>query len=238
MSGPPRKKTRRTAAARREQLLDVTTRLVAERRFHAISIEAVAPEAGITRATVYNHFADLNELLDAVIQRETSRALAQVSETALTDLDEGDPGADVRSPRAYLHAVNNQPSTWRLILMPPEGAPETLHQSIAKGRHTVLARLTRAVRPAMALGRITGRRTDRATAVGGIGRVCPPASDRSRPLPTRAAAPACAVVAKPRRTRAQIVHVTCPSGSSQGVASKRSTTARTVIGVRWRGTSW
>lgn len=153
MTGPPRPKTRRSAAARREQLLDVTTRLVAELGFHAISIAAVSARAGVTRATVYNHFHDLNELLEAVIERETSRALAQVSETTLRDLSEGDPPElMLESLRAYLHAVNNQPSTWRLILMPPEGAPETLHQSIAKGRHTVLARLTRAVRPVMALG--------------------------------------------------------------------------------------
>jgi AcrR family transcriptional regulator len=142
-----------SASARRDQLLDVATRLVGERGFHGVSIEAIARSAGITRATVYQHFADLNALLEAVIERETSRALVQVSETTLPDLSDGDPPElMLESLRAYLQAVNNQPSTWRLILMPPEGAPETLHQSIAKGRDTVLARLTRAVRPAMTLG--------------------------------------------------------------------------------------
>jgi len=152
MTGRPPKSTRRSAAARREQLLDVTTRLVAERGFHAISIEAVSGRAGVTRATVYNHFRDLHELLEAVIERETSRALVQVSETTLPDLSDGNPPElMLESLRAYLQAVNNQPSTWRLILMPPEGAPETLHESIANGREMVLARLTQAVRPAMAL---------------------------------------------------------------------------------------
>jgi hypothetical protein len=33
--------------------------------------------------------------------------------------------------------------------MPPEGAPATLHKSIADGRATILARLTEAVRPAL-----------------------------------------------------------------------------------------
>lgn len=143
-----------SAPARRDQLLDVTTRLVGERGFHGISIEAIAQSAGITRATVYQHFADLNALLEAVIERETSRALAQVSETTLSDLTEGDPRElMLESLRAYLHAVQNQPSTWRLILMPPEGAPETLHESIASGRDAVLTRLTQAVRPALALDR-------------------------------------------------------------------------------------
>lgn len=141
--------TRRSAAARREQLLDVTTRLVAERGFHAISIEAVSVRAGVTRATVYNHFRDLHQLLEAVIERETSRALAQVSETTLTNLDEGQPEQlMLEALEAYLQAVRSSPTTWRLVLMPPEGAPAALHVRIAAGRAAVLERLSRAVQPA------------------------------------------------------------------------------------------
>ncbi len=144
----PRKSTRRSAAARREQLLNVTTRLVAEQGFHAISIEAVSARAGVTRPLVYNHFRDLRELLEAVIERETSRALAQVSETTLTNLDEGDPGQlMLEALDAYLQAVRSSPSTWRLVLMPPEGAPAALHAKIAEGRAAVLERLSRAVQP-------------------------------------------------------------------------------------------
>lgn len=122
--------------------------MVADRGFHDISIEAVADNAGVTRATVYNHFRDLRAVLEAVIDRETSRALAQVSETALTNLDEGDPlELMLESLGAYLHAVGSQPRTWRLVLMPPEGAPPALHERIAQGRAMVLDRLSRAVAP-------------------------------------------------------------------------------------------
>ena len=55
-----------TAEARREQLLDVTKAIVAERGFHAVSIEGVAREAGISRPIVYGHFDDLPGLLDAL----------------------------------------------------------------------------------------------------------------------------------------------------------------------------
>src|SRR4051794_28532105 len=48
------------AAERREQLLDVTKAMVAARGFHAVSIEAVAREAGVSRPIVYGHFDDLN----------------------------------------------------------------------------------------------------------------------------------------------------------------------------------
>jgi AcrR family transcriptional regulator len=142
------KSSRLSAPARREQLLDVTARLAADRGFHAISIEAISARAGVTRALVYNHFRDLHELLEAVIDRETSRALAQVSETTLTNLSEGDPRELMLDALdAYLNAIRSSPTTWRLVLMPPEGAPPTLHAKIADGRAAVLERLSRAVEP-------------------------------------------------------------------------------------------
>ena len=44
------------AAERHEQLLDVTLDLVVERGFHAVTIEAVAQAAGVTRPIVYKQF--------------------------------------------------------------------------------------------------------------------------------------------------------------------------------------
>ncbi len=141
------------ATARREQLLDVTTQLVVQQGFHATSIEAIARGAGITRAVIYQHFGNLRTLLEAVIERETSRALAQVSETALRDLSEGDAkDLMLESLQAYLRAVGDHPTTWQLVLMPPEGAPESLRQSIAKGRQSVLTQLAGAVRPGLRSG--------------------------------------------------------------------------------------
>ena len=64
--------TRMQAGERREQLLDATKTIVAERGFHAVSIEAVAREAGITRPIVYGHFNDLPGLLEALVARETA----------------------------------------------------------------------------------------------------------------------------------------------------------------------
>jgi AcrR family transcriptional regulator len=137
--------TRMQAGERREQLLDATKSIVAERGFHAVSIEAVAREAGITRPIVYGHFRDLAGLLEALVQRETARALAQLS--LPTDLS-GDPReALLASLRSYLEAVRADPATWRLVLMPPEGAPPILHDLIAQGRAAVLEQLTRAVGP-------------------------------------------------------------------------------------------
>jgi len=142
------------AVERREQLLDATKRIVAERGFHAVSIEAVAREAGITRPIVYGHFHDLQGLLEALVEREAARALSQLAAVLPTDL----AGGDVRETlltalRGYLEAVRGDPATWRLVLMPPEGAPAVLHEQIASGRAAVLAHLARAVGPGLGPGR-------------------------------------------------------------------------------------
>jgi AcrR family transcriptional regulator len=137
-----------TAPARRAQLLDVTNELVAERGFAGVSIQAVARRAGISRPIVYEHFGDLPGLLEALVEREMGRALTQISETELGDLSEGDSTELLlESLRTYLGAVEQHPSTWRLVLMPPEGSPELLRRSIARGRAAVLAKLALALRP-------------------------------------------------------------------------------------------
>jgi AcrR family transcriptional regulator len=139
--------TRMQAWERREQLLDATKTIVAERGFHAVSIEAVAREAGITRPIVYGHFNDLPGLLEALVARETARALDQLSIPA--DLS-GDPcEALLASLRTYLEAVRADPATWRLVLMPPEGAPAILHDLIAQGRAAILEQLAQAVGPGL-----------------------------------------------------------------------------------------
>jgi AcrR family transcriptional regulator len=129
-----------SSAERREQLLDATKAIVARDGFHAVSIEAVAREAGITRPIVYSHFRDLRGLLDALVDREGDRALGQLVLPA--DLDQGDPrAAMIDAMRVYLRAAQAEPARWRLVLMPPEGAPPSLRQRIAEGRREIIAQL-------------------------------------------------------------------------------------------------
>jgi AcrR family transcriptional regulator len=142
--------SRLRAPARREQLLDVTSEIVTEQGFQAVSIQAVARRAGISRPIVYEHFGDLPGLLEALVAREMAKAREQISETQLGDLTAGDPAAlMLESLSRYLSAVERHPTTWRLVLMPAEGAPELLRQSILRGRATVLDSLTNAVRPVL-----------------------------------------------------------------------------------------
>src|SRR5690349_22929319 len=126
---------RMTAEQRREQLLDATKAIVLADGFQAVSIEAVARAAGITRPVVYGHFDDLAGLLEALVDREALRALRQLPET-YDDL--------LEALAAYLGAVREDPGTWRLVLMPQEGAPRLLGERIAAGREAVVERLAAA----------------------------------------------------------------------------------------------
>jgi AcrR family transcriptional regulator len=136
------------AEQRREQLLDATKAIVDRDGFHAVSIEAVAREAGITRPIVYGHFSDLGGLLDALVEREGARALAQLQPTLPDVAAEGDPMEKLLGGlRAYLEAARADPATWRLVLMPPEGAPAILRERIAAGRAAIIAQLAEAVPP-------------------------------------------------------------------------------------------
>jgi AcrR family transcriptional regulator len=129
------------ASARREQLLDATKAVVSSEGFHGVSIEAVARRAGITRPIVYRHFDDLGELLDALVVRETGRALAQLVAFMPSQLGDDPREGLLRTLRAYLQAVESDPVTWRLVLVPPEGAPVLLRKRIAAGRAAVVKQL-------------------------------------------------------------------------------------------------
>jgi AcrR family transcriptional regulator len=143
-----------SAQDRRRQLLEVTRAIVAERGFHAVSIEAVAREAGITRPVVYGHFTDLPGLLEALVDQESERALGQLAAVLPRDLAAGEPRQLLLGAlRGYLEAVQAEPVTWRLVLMPPEGAPPVLRDRIAQGRAAVVVQLAAAMSPGLGTGR-------------------------------------------------------------------------------------
>jgi TetR/AcrR family transcriptional regulator, mexJK operon transcriptional repressor len=55
--------------------------------FGAVSMDTIAREAGVSKATVYAHFAGKEELFGAVIERECERYFAQFSEGELDPRD-------------------------------------------------------------------------------------------------------------------------------------------------------
>jgi AcrR family transcriptional regulator len=134
------------ASDRRRQILEVALGMVAEHGFHDVSIEAVAQRAGISRPVVYEHFGDLGGLLEAVVTEVGERALTQLAAVMPAGDDHGDPRERLLAAfRGYLEAARSDPVTWRLVLMPPEGAPEMLRGGIALGRSAIVAQLAETV---------------------------------------------------------------------------------------------
>src|SRR5439155_1214038 len=103
---------------------------------------------------VYGHFHDLPGLLRALTERESERALGQLAAVLPHDLGSHDARDELlRALRGYLEAAHSDPDTWRLVLMPPEGAPEIVRERIAQGRGAVLAELAVVVQPGFGPGR-------------------------------------------------------------------------------------
>jgi AcrR family transcriptional regulator len=142
-----------TAEERREQLLDVTKELVGEAGFHGVTIEGVAKRAGISRPIVYGHFESLQNLLHAMVERESARALSQLGEVLPAEVPEDPREALLAALRGYLETVRADPVTWRLVLVPSESAPEFLREFVTSGRDAVVAALADVLRPGLAPGR-------------------------------------------------------------------------------------
>ncbi|HEU4977407.1 MAG TPA: helix-turn-helix domain-containing protein [Solirubrobacteraceae bacterium] len=131
---------------RRRQLLDAALAVLAEDGFGALSMEAVARRAGVDRVVVYRSFPSLHLLLLALLRREQRR-----TERRLDALIPADPGG--RDPRELLHAgvagfldaVAAEPLTWRLALLPPEGAPVAVRAAVDRRRAAAERRLRRLV---------------------------------------------------------------------------------------------
>ncbi|MGI5328836.1 TetR/AcrR family transcriptional regulator [Actinomadura nitritigenes] len=129
---------------RRAQILDVTRRIVVEQGYHAVSIERVAEECGVTRTVIYQQFESLPGLLVALIDREIEHAFEGFREAADRPVPPGeDPFTGALA--GILEAVDAAPSTWRMFMLPAEGGPPELHQRLARARAVTRSRLQRII---------------------------------------------------------------------------------------------
>jgi AcrR family transcriptional regulator len=73
--------------ARREQLLDAASALVAERGFHSVGILDIGAAAGVSGSAIYRHFASKHDILVALLDRVIDALLAGAQEVAARDED-------------------------------------------------------------------------------------------------------------------------------------------------------
>ena len=68
--------------ATREQLIEVATRLFAEKGYEDTSIEDVLAAAGVSRGALYHHFAGKDALFGAVVESVENRVMADLAAAA------------------------------------------------------------------------------------------------------------------------------------------------------------
>ncbi|HRE00314.1 MAG TPA: TetR/AcrR family transcriptional regulator [Ilumatobacteraceae bacterium] len=71
--------TRLTAAARREQLLDVALNVFARQGYHGASMNDIAEAAGVTKPVVYQHFDSKRELYLALLEAVGERLITAIA---------------------------------------------------------------------------------------------------------------------------------------------------------------
>jgi AcrR family transcriptional regulator len=137
---------------RREQLLDAAQSLIVEEGYASCSIEAVARLAGVTRPVVYDHFPNMARLLAALIEREEQYAIVLLERLIPLDPGDRDPTEVVVSAiEGFLEAVQERPSTWRMILLPPDGTPAVVRSQVETNRANAIKRMEELVRWGLSL---------------------------------------------------------------------------------------
>jgi AcrR family transcriptional regulator len=134
---------------RREQVIDAALRVTVEQGYEGVSIEAIARSAGVTRPVIYDHFPNLGALLQTLIEREERIALQQLARVIPGPEIGGSPDPVallVSGVRRFLEAVAARPSTWRIILLPPDGTPAIVREHVETNRARILERLELLVR--------------------------------------------------------------------------------------------
>jgi AcrR family transcriptional regulator len=137
VSSPTRRRyaTRQPREVRREQILDATLRLIARDGWPAMTMDRVAAEADIAKSVVYAIFESQAGLQHAVMQREQARGYALAAD-ALAAARAADMPADALAAAlaTFLEGVEREPETWKLVLLPIEGAPDSVREAIRDGR--------------------------------------------------------------------------------------------------------
>jgi AcrR family transcriptional regulator len=103
-----------TGKERREQLLDVSRALFAEKGFEATSIEEIAHRAAVSKPVVYEHFGGKEGIYAVVVDREMQRLMDQIVEA----LDGGSHPRELleRAACALLDYIEGSTDGFRILV--------------------------------------------------------------------------------------------------------------------------
>jgi AcrR family transcriptional regulator len=100
--------------ATRDHLIETATRLFAERGFEGTSIDAILEDAGVSRGSLYHHFATKEALFEAVFMAVEGRIGA---ETAQASIGAPDIIAGLRAGSLEWMRLAGDPVVQRIVLI-------------------------------------------------------------------------------------------------------------------------
>jgi AcrR family transcriptional regulator len=121
---------------RRAQLLEVARRVFGSSGFHAVSMEEVAKEAGVTKPILYDHFPSKKELYLALLDEDLEALLDSVKEAL--DSPIGNRERIRASFRAYFDFVDEQADGFRLLMQETVGAERDFREHVGRVRDRIL----------------------------------------------------------------------------------------------------
>src|SRR3954464_1865030 len=130
-------RVRMSPESRREQLLDLGTRLLATRTLDEISIELRAEEAGISRGLLYHYFHSLQEFHVAVVRRAVEDLVAI---TAPRDIEDPLEQLSV-SLGAYVDYVSENYTGYVSLIRAAAGGNEELRAIYQQARRALTDRI-------------------------------------------------------------------------------------------------
>jgi AcrR family transcriptional regulator len=127
---------RMRAPERRAQLLEVARRVFGNSGFHAVSMETVAKEAGVTKPILYDHFPSKKDLYLALIDVD----LASLHDRVKSALDAqiGNRQRIRASFQAYFDFVDEHAEGFRLLMQQTVGAEGEFRDRVAGVRDQIL----------------------------------------------------------------------------------------------------
>jgi AcrR family transcriptional regulator len=132
---PPIRRMR--APERRAQLLEVARRVFGTSGFHAVSMDDVAKEAGITKPILYDHFSSKKNLYLALLDADLADLHDKVKEAL--DSPVGNRERIRRSFQAYFDFVDEQAEGFRLMMQETVGAETDFRERVERFRDQTLS---------------------------------------------------------------------------------------------------
>ncbi|MBO9531571.1 MAG: TetR/AcrR family transcriptional regulator [Solirubrobacteraceae bacterium] len=128
----PRRRSRKRMefSERRESILDSALYLIAHLDAFSLTMAQVAEQEGVSKPVLYDHFANIDELLTELFRRERTQAVVEMLDIVGARIESDDPYERVTfavsRASEFITLVKDRPERWRLTFEPPLGVtPET-----------------------------------------------------------------------------------------------------------------